>query len=271
LNSLLTTLIDILRVSASIGENQNTLRVAPTRDILVDICSQQVPQDQIDQLAEVIVACAAGRSATLPNLDAIELALSGPACAARLARADTALNEMLLLHYALHTDVDRPVNLTISHPHFFDYLQYMQISSAPNHPRIVLVGALLPAQEKVDLRFDASTHLLKRIAISYGTDSPYPYLDLKLWSISRKMPARAERQEYQLPDAQYDFDLWTRDNRIKGEIRTRRVDLPYAVNTAQISMHINALAGLELLETSVLDSEGTILASCLRMARHVAR
>jgi hypothetical protein len=271
LNSLLATLIDILRVSASLGENHNTLRVAPARDILVDICSHQVPQSQIDQLADALEACAAGRSAALPSLALIEPAFSNPESQARLVRASAALNEMLLLHHALHAEGSLPTELAITNLHFFDYLQTLQISSAPNHARVVLVGALLPTQSKVEMRFEAGPQLLRRITLSYAADSPYPLLDLQLWSASQSKQSRAERQEYQQPDAQHDLNVWTRDNRSSGSIRTRLVPLPCQITTQRMCIHIHALAGLALVETSVLDSQGTTIARCLRMARHAAR
>jgi hypothetical protein len=272
MNSLLTTLIDIVRFSAAFSEPQDTLRVASVHDILADICSKHLSEEQIDQLADAIVACAEGQSEALPNLDEIEPALSGADVDASLVRASAALNELLALRYALRSSVDRPARLNIASAHFFDYLQELYSSSAPDHPGVVLVGALLPVQEKVDVRLDPSNRLLKRIAISYDAHTPHPYLKLRLWSASKTIHAQAERQDWCQKDGPaYDLNLWSRyDDQSKGEIRTRLIVLPYAINEGYINMNFDSIAGLELRETSVLDGYGNILVTCLRVTRQAS-
>jgi hypothetical protein len=273
MNTLLTTLIDVLRFSASFRESQDALKVVHPSDILVDICSKHLTKAQIDQLADSIVACTEGRSDALPSLDAIEPFLSGAELEIHLAQTSAALNELRALRFALRPGRARRVSLNITSGHFFDYLQEFYIGAEFDRPKIVLVGTLLSLQDTVDIQLDSSNRLLSRIAISYSGRSVYPYLSLKLWSASKIIHALAERPDwYQKDGPDYDLNLWSRyGDKIKGGIRTRLVTLPHVIDGERISMSFAATTGLELYETSVVDGHGNILATCLRAARYASQ
>jgi hypothetical protein len=271
MSSLLTALIDIVRLAAFCNEDQGALKVAPAQAILADICAPHLPAAQIDQLADALVACVEGRSDALPSLDAIEPALADAKIEDRLSRASLALNELLTLHYALRTGADKLARLEISGTYLFDYLQECYIDAAPGQPSIVLIGVWLPPLGEVKVRLNTNDRLLRQIDISYGADSLYPYLNLKLWSNSKTMQARAGRQDYQKDGPSYDLNLWSRyDDKCKGEIRTRLAMQPYTIDSSRMSMSFRSIVGVELHETCIVDGQGNSLVTCLRAARHTS-
>jgi hypothetical protein len=267
MSGLLTTLIDIVRLAAVCNEDQSALKVAPARAILADICAPYLSPAQIEQLADALVACAEGRSDTLPSLDAIEPALVGAEIEDRLSRASLALNELLALHYALRTGAGKLAHLKITGTYLFDYLQECYIDPAPGQPSVVLIGAWLPPQGEVTVELNPRDRLLGGVAISYRRHSYYPYLTLWLESSSVQEQWTGDRANYMhQAGSQYDLTLSHR-GKILGTLRTCFLNLPYTIEAPRLGITVSDTAEINLLETSILDTKTNKLATYLRVVK----
>jgi hypothetical protein len=276
MDSALTLLLNLQKLSLSPPADQSILAIVPPEDLAAEALAGLLSEQDIQQVQDMCSQLGSGK------LSAAE-GFSRANTIARVIRekernssqklASSTLNrlleDILLLRFAADTQVVDFIDLRPESIEFFRYITTVQIDPAPGQPTAVIVG-LLPqsiGQQGITTGLKSDSAIERRTEIVYNGASPYPRLNLNLPSRRGIFEFRNKRSDWvQRPFPEYDLEVYSFQERLLGSIQTRYPNSLDLIMGKTFSITIPKQEGIVLVETSFLDPAHRPLARYIRLA-----
>ncbi len=271
----LILLINLLRAVLSAHHDGAPLVLLPPADLLKAVLGEQSPEHLNSAIMELLQSAdqtLAPVTQLIPRVYRLahELERVDGGDSMRVLRFQAygqALLTIATLNEAVtreHTTL-RHINLHLKRSGLVDLLQEWHIGASGGGPNVLVVCQARSTSADYTAKLRGRHFLQRRVAVTYQAARPQPRLRLRALSVVPEEPEPSLRLEWlQHPTPDYDLDLLTEQERYKGHIQTRLIQMPLVVGGDQLTLTLASEAGSELLVTDIFDENGDPLTRVIR-------
>jgi len=254
-----TLLLKFFHLSVECRVRDSRLQVVPLADMIKATFDGSVLKGAIDKAINFL------EQDSIPNQNDFVAALEPLATAAKerwvrehLERVGKVLDELLAMSGVVETTFVPAVQLRLTDPLIFRYLQCLYASPISSRPVTILVGAVTEKQPPlpISLRFD---NYLDRLELAFVPNDPNPRIRTSLWLRLSANEGKKQLEDWTEIDGSKERKINVYDKPLPAAILGRMISVkpirfPYSIFVSELGIRVDVDDGvLRGIRTSILD------------------